>query len=370
MKEIQELFVQLLQVSVNNRLELTTCPNDEEWASLFIIAKKQALVGIAFKGIEKLPSNQQPPRILMLKWSGIAIKQIEVNSSLTAQCQGVSEKFDQAGFDSCVLKGQGNLFYYTDYLKMYRTSGDIDLWLMPQKSNNCNLTERRRRIVSYCTAVVGEQRIVYHHMDFPIKGSDIEVHFTPSWMKSPIHNRRLQKFFDAEWNNRLKIEDGFYIPSLRMNVIYQLVHIYRHLFNEGIGLRQFLDYYFVLLSFDNNQSKYDRREVLSVITSLGMSKFASAAMYVLQSVFAIPENYLLTKPNAKVGHFLLEEIMQAGSFGRYDDRAKGEYATKSWSHRWYKIKRSLKLFVFFPSEVFWAPYFNWIANHGLWRRKL
>ena len=39
------------------------------------------------------------------------------------------------------------------------------------------------------------------------------------------------------------------IPTVEFNIIFQLTHIYAHLMNEGIGLRQLVDYYYVLCDF-------------------------------------------------------------------------------------------------------------------------
>ena len=39
------------------------------------------------------------------------------------------------------------------------------------------------------------------------------------------------------------------IPTVEFNIIFQLTHIYSHLMNEGIGLRQLVDYYYVLCDF-------------------------------------------------------------------------------------------------------------------------
>ena len=63
-------------------------------------------------------------------------------------------------------------------------------------------------------------------------------------------------------------------------------------------------------------------EIMHTLSRFGMRKFASATMYVLQTVFAMPDEYLICQPDEKEGKFLLNEIMQAGNFGKYDDRIK------------------------------------------------
>lgn len=49
----------------------------------------------------------------------------------------------------------------------------------------------------------------------------------------------------------VKEVDGVKIPAMRVaeDVIYQMNHIYWHLIDEGVGLRQIIDYYFCLRQF-------------------------------------------------------------------------------------------------------------------------
>lgn len=42
------------------------------------------------------------------------------------------------------------------------------------------------------------------------------------------------------------------MPMTSFNVIYILSHLYRHVFTEGIGLRQLIDYYFVLVKSEES----------------------------------------------------------------------------------------------------------------------
>lgn len=102
--------------------------------------------------------------------------------------------------------------------------------------------------------------------------------------------------------NRL---DVIPVPTVSFNAVYQLAHIYRHLFDEGIGLRQLLDYYFVLRALHIEQGELADRtesmaqwaegmgiavksneEIMHTLSRFGMKKFASATMYVIAKVFA------------------------------------------------------------------------------------
>ncbi len=228
----------------------------------------------------------------------------------------------------------------------------------------------------------------------------MEAHFTPSWMKSPVHNARVQRFFEDEWYNIERVADGFCVPSAKTNVVYQLMHIYRHLFSEGIGLRQVLDYYFVLRSLHVAQGEFadlvstsvgeqgrttptgfsmaqwaegmgrgvpSDKEMAHLLYRLGLLRFAKAVNWVLSEVFGMPSVYMVCGVDEKAGRFLLDEMM-AGNFGKFDERSDGAYGKYSWKHNAYKMKCNLKLLRFFPSEVIWAPYFYWLQNFGLWRR--
>ena len=42
------------------------------------------------------------------------------------------------------------------------------------------------------------------------------------------------------------------IPTTAFNVVYQLTHLYHHFFDEGIGMRQIIDYFLVVNDFSKN----------------------------------------------------------------------------------------------------------------------
>ena len=373
-------------------------PTAEEWRELFVLAQRQTLVGIAFRGVELLPEAQRPPKSLLMQWYMATERIKAMNTDLDRKALAVANKFLSEGFPCVVLKGQGIAQLYRVgqiensklkiedchpegnaqenendnenqgvgefsilnsqfSIKEYRTPGDIDIWLHGE----------RKEILRYVRRHVPTCKPVYHHVDFPvIEGLDIEVHFTPSWMNSPFTNRRLQRWFRSFICHLSSVNyKEIPSPSLTFNRVYILVHIYRHLFHEGIGLRQLLDYYFVL---HQGFTEEERAEAMHTLHSLRMGRFTAAVMWVLQEVYGMDDRYLLTAPNEKEGRFLLNEIMLAGNFGHYDERMQHERGESAlhWGLR--KVKRNFRFVRSYPSEVLWSPLFKlW---HWAWRRSV
>lgn len=367
------LFFELLQIAIGNRKELTRQLTDDEWASMYDICEKQALLGIAFAGVERLPKEQCPPFDVLAEWVHDAQVTKERNEKMNAECETLARQLENDGLWSCILKGQSNLVNYPEHLREGRTAGDIDVWCAPISKQD----KGERKVIEYALsrARAANQpvpEVRYHHVElervYPV---DVEIHHRPSFMCSPLKNIRLRNWCRRfEGANETASVNGheFPVPSVSFNVVYQLVHIYRHLFDEGIGLRQILDYYMVLRKFRDEGLEF-RDESLEIIGRLGMKKFASAMMYVLQRVFAMPDEYLICKPNEKEGEFLLSEIMQAGNFGKYDERIKrveGSYMKVQCNHAFEKWKHNLRLIAHYPEEVLWEPVFR--LYHWVWRK--
>lgn len=354
---ISMLFFELLQVAIGNLDKMSANPTEKEWYELYSIAQKQTLLGISFLGIERLPKEQRPPKTLLMQWFSIANHIKEMNEEQDKKSLAVANRFLKDGFKSVILKGQGIAQLYPD--GKYRTPGDIDIWL----------DGTRESIYNYVKTFEPQTRAVYHNIAAPsIRGTEIEVHSTPSWMNSYCTNINLQRFFQQyateTFNNNEYLavsDDGmlyyrkFPVPTLTFNRVFILVHIYRHLFGEGIGLRQLLDYYYVLCQ---GFTEEERRETLQVLASLKMLRFASAVMYVLQTVFGMDEKYLLLTPDIKEGRFLLNEIMLAGNFGHHDERIK-RIANERALHVFLRRSiRNLRFIRSYPSEVLWTPLFK------------
>ena len=224
----------------------------------------------------------------------------------------------------------------------------------------------------------------YHHIEAPtMDGTEVEVHFRAAHLYSPLRNWRLQKWMNEHADECMKNKThlGFAIPTSSVNVIYQMTHMYKHHIDVGLGFRHLMDYYYVLRLWHNNvmeckdlQSQsmceglgthvMSNEEVMSVIRSFGMTRFAAAVMYVLHKVFDMSSHYYLCNLNEKEGKKLLAEVMNSGNFGHYDSEKPNVYQHRFQYHIW-KFKRIFRLAMSYPEEALWEPVFR--VWHLGWR---
>ena len=241
----QRIFFEFLRFCIGTAQEVPSSLKGADWRVLYAMARKQCLVGVLFDGIKRLPADVGMDKGLLFQWMAQNQTLRKANARLDKAAVEVAEWFGRKGFRTCVLKGQGNALLYPP--GMERTPGDIDLWV----------DGGDRKVVSFVRSLSPDEKVCYHHIGFPeYNGVEVEVHFRPSFLFCFRHNRRLQEYYervmDEQFAHRVKLgEQGeVAVPKAESNLIFQLTHIFTHLMNEGIGLRQLLDYFFLLKNTD------------------------------------------------------------------------------------------------------------------------
>ena len=223
-----------------------------DWQELYSFASKQALLGLSFEGIERLGKEYSEElrlnpigRELLMTWMGKAQQIRRQNMKVNAVASKLYSMLREDGLRCCILKGQGNALIYPNAYS--RNPGDIDVWV----------NASRERIMEYAQKKfeLGDD-IRLQHLETSLDGVPVELHFFPCSMNNPIYHARLQKWFkrnaDLQCSNVVSLPDGIgeiAIPTTAFNVVYQLTHLYHHFFDEGIGMRQIFDYYYVVCDF-------------------------------------------------------------------------------------------------------------------------
>ena len=355
-------YLEFLRYCLDETLPLPESSCKIDWMKMMDWAEEQSIVGIIYGGIQKAGKALNIPFDDLMEWIGYAQDIENRNKLVNRRCVEIVSTFQKDGYETCILKGQGNAMMYPNPL--LRTPGDIDVWV---RSEVRGKKLEVRSIVRYVKERNPEGKACYHHVEYgEFNGVDVEVHYRPSYMSNPLHNRRLQRFFVTQISQIVELPEGvgtICVPTQEFNVVFQLSHVYRHLLREGVGLRQVMDYYFLLKLGNNNQLRVEKEELRDSLRSLGLEKIAGAMMWVMHEVLGLEEKYLIAPMDEKRGKVLLAEIMKGGNFGFYD--AENQRADSRLKKNIQRLKRDARLLRYFPSECLWEPIFRlW---HFGWR---
>ena len=352
-----------------------------------------------------------------MTWMGKAQQIRRQNMKVNGVAAKLYSKFRKDGLRCCILKGQGNALMYPNPYS--RTPGDIDVWIDASGERIMEYAQKKFEL--------GDD-IRLQHLETSLDGVPVELHFFPCSMNNPIYHARLQKWFrrnaDLQCSHIVGLPDGagdIAIPTTAFNVIYQLTHLYHHFFDEGIGMRQIIDYYYVVDDFwkvkesfsqpsrpslpkegstafpkplspqgtedvtalrcseplrskDGGASKpspgcagWDRLGYACELKHLGLWKFARAVMYVLHEALGLSEEKMIAPMDEKRGKLLLAEILNGGNFGQHFTKYGG-FTHQSMGKKYFlKIWRNMHFVRYYPAEALSEPIFR--TWHFFWRMK-
>lgn len=207
------------------------------------MAEEQTVSGVLLDALERLQQNLHlnpnegkgmlPSKLLLLQWIG-SCQMIEAEKKkLEEAAETTVRYFHENGFACQILKGSALGRYYPEPQR--RSSGDIDIWV----------DGGRKRIYDFARAFDKDGKLYgvnYHHIHFHLlQDVHIEVHIWPSFLSSPLRNRRLHRFCNLY---RPTMETS--MTSLAFDRVFIMLHCYRHICEHGVGLRQIMDYFYVL----------------------------------------------------------------------------------------------------------------------------
>ena len=423
MNDITAIFA-FLKYCLGSKEDMSRVIAGMNWQELYSFASKQAILGLCFDGIERL-GKEYPEELrlnpigreLLMTWMGKAQQIRRQNVKVNTVASKLFSMLKEDGFRCCILKGQGNALMYPNPYS--RTPGDIDVWI----------DASRERIMEYAQKKfeLGDD-IRLQHLETSLDGVPVELHFFPCSMNNPIYHARLQKWFrrnaDLQCSHIVGLPDGagdIAIPTTAFNVIYQLTHLYHHFFDEGIGMRQIIDYFLVVNDFSKNEivsskitpslftlkegstfspspsssgsgdvtalrcseplrykdggpskvspgcAGWDRLGYACELKHLGLWKFAGAVMYVLHEALGLPEEKMIAPMDEKRGKLLLAEILNGGNFGRHFTKY-GHFTQQGMAKKYFlKIWRNMHFVRYYPAEAFSEPIFR--TWHFFWRLK-
>lgn len=333
-------FRKLILISLGREDTFEKKPSHRDWMMMFNMAKQQTLLGVLFDGIERLPDDQRPPESIYENWKRLAARITEIHQLHERRVRELAGILQGLDLHGCILKGTALSRLYP--VPEHRMCGDIDVWV---KGTHESILD------TFDKAGYGIGEILYQECKVGLfDDTVVEVHFHPSKMYHPGHNRQLQQCMETL--SPIRDDAALTLPDARFNAVFCMAHMFRHYLEGGIGMRQMMDYYYVLRVLP----PAERERVMTDLEALGMERFTAAVMMSMQYNFGLEDEYLLCPPDKVLGRKLIEDIISMGNFGVLDRRNRAKKGESRLGRFIRKNKRVFSNFSFYPGEIIWSPY--------------
>ena len=343
-------FRNLLLITLGRETSFEKDPTPDGWKRLYQTVCRQAMVGTLNEGVHRLPAHQMPPEELLKEWDASTEKVARIYHRHEEHVKELEALLERLGLRGCILKGTGLAHLYPNPER--RMCGDIDLWIDGKRDDI---------IKAFRDAGIPVYDIIYQEAKAGIfLDTEVEIHFHPSKMYNPFSNARLQRYFKK--NSPFRADATISYPDARFNAVFCMAHMFRHYLEGGIGMRQMLDYYYVL----RNLAPSDRKPVMKDLRRLGMKRFTASIMTSMWYNFGLEEEYLLCPCDMKHGKKLVNDTFAMGNFGVNDKRNYSFEGESAWARFRRKNGRVFSNLRYYPREVFWSPFAR--VSQFVWRK--
>ena len=339
-----DMIFELIQVAFGYRQQLSRQLSSEEWRGLYEQAGKQAVVGIVFDGVQKLPKEQWSPQSVLFEWIGQTEQIKQQNRKVSAVLKELALLFNANGVRYAIVKGQivGN--YYSDPL--LRQAGDVDYYVEEQDF------ERAKQLIESTWDVSFEETEGHHHVEFEYKGVLFEQHHTLIKLYDKEKNEYWERLMKETFKS-MEIEGvTVSVLSPTLHSLYIFLHLYHHLLELGVGLRQFCDWAVILHAGKNG---IDHRAIRKHLELLGMERAYRACGCLLIDYLGLPKDVFTYEVNVNDKQYaerILDVVMYRGNMGHYNLKVGHQGLWHNLEAAGIKIIHFLK---FMPL----APTFSW-----------
>lgn len=358
MNNIYDLFFELIQVSLGTRICLSNTPSADEWGELYKMAKKQSLLGICFAGVQRLQQQrQEPPEMTYLKWMGMAAKIQQKSEEHRRVLKRLSEFLNEKGHRAIFMKGLTCAEHYPDPL--LRQCGDIDFVV---KENDFDDVMKALEEI----AEVDHDLVHEHHGMAHIGNVQLEPHYKIHNYQNPWNDRTMrtlqQELLNGEERCMMKVgnpsTDSGQVAEIEkfpveFEGMFLVSHMVNHVFEEGLGLRQVMDYGFWVKDLPNHKD-FDMERYHEYLRKMHMDRAAKIFTYICEKYLGMDRHimgYAYTEKEEAFAEKMLADIMAVGNFARGAE----EHPEAGWQAYWWTTKRAWQLGYLCPSEARWWP---------------
>ena len=298
-------FLQVLADYLNGRL--TKVPENLDWDVLAVIGQKQQLTGVLYHQCKNSITQSDLPTEVKKNWKMGFIYNSFLYSKRLAVLKQVDTAFQQEGIPYAIFKGTEVAQFYP--VPSQRTMGDTDILVHEEdKQRACEILARLGFELDTSSPIEwfaskGDIQIELHHRLIYAKSVELEV---------------IQTWGDKAWDHTILQEDtvrGKF--DLTYHFVYVLLHLRKHMIEEGVGFRQFMD---AAVLASQPGINWDQEELW--FKELDLVKFSQVCFTFCQRWFDIQIPAGKVELTEEFYNESTERIFAGGGFGAHDNDYK------------------------------------------------
>lgn len=280
------------------------------WDEIFIMAKKHNVLPLVYEmacKLETFKGTAEYNKYMMLVMFMVAEQTKRTQNFL--ELYGV---FSKAELYPIVMKGIVCRELYGKYAD-YRPSGDEDILIREEEYEDIKKTLLAQGFLPMLEEVNETQLCNLQEISFINKktGLHIEVHLNPIGLENDLR-KKMNAYFNNVFEHKIFEQiRGNLISTMSYSdhFLFLVLHAFKHLLNNGVGIRQVVD---ILKYMESFTKQIDWEYIDASLRNVGAEKFFVDLIYIGNKYLGF--SFSISKsPNCP--ELLLQDIMHRGAFG-------------------------------------------------------
>lgn len=364
---VQEQLLYLLRSTLWGIKPETSVFKDVSWKDVIHLADIETVRGLLLDGISLLPQELMPDEDTVMDLAGRQSKITQHNQVHRETIVQIDKALKANGITAVFMKGQITALRYPQPL--HRQPGDIDF--VVGKIDFPKTLDVLDNIGKVDRNLVHE-----HHGMAWVNGVTVEPHYKVHNYQRPSTDKAMQEMFSEVFPDKLIKAD---LDGYKVNVfpptfesVFLISHMVNHVYEEGLGLRQVIDYAMFLnkcadkidwLQHDEYLHRMRMQRAFRIFTCICV-EYLGLHLPLQIEPFSYQEKQWSKE--------LLRNIFKLGNFGRGISQANGTGLRRSLNRYIRTFKRSIKIGFVCPSEAKWwvlSKFTRYFRKRKLIKRK-
>lgn len=302
----QQALLCILKAFLNNQQNIDL-PRGIDWDAFNRLVEINSISGIIGYVFQQSESDQIPAEICK-KYEDEFFSTITLTTMRDEDMKSLIDLLNENGIGHLLFKGYIVKDLYT--VPELRTYGDIDFAIRRESRSKCNALMQRSgyRLLDDWEPVYSYEKNNEHY----------EIH-TELLDSNLNNNYDYQAYFRDFWKHAACVGQQSYILDLEFHLLYLLMHIAKHLYGSGAGIRMYLDIAFYLREY---RDKIDWEHFRKEMQTLKLEQFFTTVFTAVEQWFEIESPIPLTGIDVGFMDEFLTFTLNGGVFGHDSKAAK------------------------------------------------